>query len=166
MTNTTNESPQLFAANELMGAALTANMSKTDTLAFASDPKSFIASYLKFDAGDVSISVVENGADTLNLALPYYSALENISTEALKDADIGDVAGGEIIITLGIIGGAVAGGTLGVIVGAGLTVGAGIAIGGAVAGGVAGVGAAVGIGVGVAAGQKAGEGKNLDGSSK
>ncbi len=155
MTNTTNEGPQLFAANELMGATLTANMSKSDRVAFASNSKSFISSSLNLDTGDISVSVVENDSATLHLALPYYADLERLSAEVLKDADIDDVAGGEIIISIGVAIGSLAAVSAAVAAGAAATAG-GVAVAVAGAGLVAG---------GVAAAQAA-EGKNLDGSKK
>ncbi len=171
MTDTTNESPQLFAANEIMGAALTVNMSKTDTLAFASDPKSFISSSLNLDTGDISVSVVENDSATLHLALPYYTDLERLSAGVLKDADIDDVAGGEIIISILAIAGAIGGGVAAAaITGTALSFGTAAVVTGAIIGtgvGVAaGVGAVAGIGVGGAQAAAAAGGKNLDGSKK
>ncbi len=143
MTDTTNEGPQLFAANEIMGAALTAKMSKSDILSFEQDPRSFIASSLNFDTGDISVSVVENDSATLNLALPYYSDLERLSAEVLKDADIDDVSGGELLITIGLL---VAASFAGV-----------VATGATIVG--------VGAGIGAAAGA-AGDGSDSDGSGK
>ncbi len=100
MTDTTNESPQVFVSNEILGAILTAGLSKSEVLYFGSDPKSFIYSALDADIGAISLSVVENGVDTINLALPYYADLERHSAEVVKDSDIADISGGEIIITV------------------------------------------------------------------
>ncbi len=104
MTDTTNKAPQIAASSEIMGAALTAGMSGTEILAFGADPKSFIASSLSVDTGDVTLSVVENGVDTINLALPYYSALDQLAMEAVTESDLDGVSGGEIIISLIIVG--------------------------------------------------------------
>ncbi len=107
MTNTMNEKPQVFASNELMGATLTANLSKSDVRAFRADPKSFIYSALDADVGDISLSVVENGVDTINLALPYYADLERHSAEVMKDSDIANISGGEVIVLFFLISTAV-----------------------------------------------------------
>ncbi len=170
MTDMTKEGAQIFASSEIMGAALTANMSKSDSLTFSADPKSFIHSSLDVDMGVISVLVVENDSGTINLTLPYYSSLETMSIGAVNELDMDGISGGEILISIFAIGGAIAAaataGALGVT--GLLTTGVGIAVvaGGAIAGGVVGAGAIAGIGVGAAAGHKAGSGENLDGSSK
>ncbi len=117
----TNNKPQVFASNEILGATLTAKMSKSEIQAFSKDPKSFISASLDADTRDVSFSMVENSADSINLALPYYSQLDSISASSLQEHDIDSVSGGEIVISLTIIGvglattaGAVAAGVAGV----------------------------------------------------
>ncbi len=100
----TNNKPQVFASNEILGATLTAKMSKSDVQAFGKDPRSFLASSLDVDTGAVSLHMVENNVDTVNLALPYYSQLGSISASSLQEFDMGSVSGGEIIISLSIIG--------------------------------------------------------------
>ncbi len=97
MTDITNETKQVFASNEILGAALTAKMSQSEVAAFEKDPRSFIASSLDFDTGDISLRTVENSAGMVNLVLPYYSVLDSISAESLGEADISSISGGEII---------------------------------------------------------------------
>ncbi len=98
MTNKKNN--KVVATNEILGATLTANMSKSDILSFEKDPRSFIASSLKADTGDVSLSMVENSDGLVNLALPYYSQLDGTSARVLSDDAIDSVSGGELLISL------------------------------------------------------------------
>ncbi len=124
MTDTTNKRAQISSSNEIMGAALTAKMSKSDILSFEQDPRSFIASSLNIDTGDISLSVVENDSGTLHLVLPYYSDLERISANAVRDGEIGKISGGEILITIGTVIAATAAATVAIVgVGAGVGVG-------------------------------------------
>ncbi len=175
MTDTMNKNGELFVSNELLGATLTVRMSESDVASFAKDPKSFIASSLNFDTGDVSVLMVENDFGTVNLVLPYYADLERISAESVMDGDIGDIAGGEILISIFAICGVAAGtaiaGTLGAAAiagtGAATALGMGLIIGGGVVGGVAGVATVATVAaVGGAAGDAATQGKNLNGSDK
>ncbi len=174
MTNTTNERLQLFAVNELLCPILTHIMSNSDVLAFASDPGSFIGSSLNIDTGDVSLLVVENDSATINLALPYYSDLEQISAEAVNELDMDDISGGEILISIFAISGAVAAcavaGSIGVgtaaVTGIVTAAGVGIVTAAAIAGGAVGATVVTGIAVGGAAGHRASKGQNLNGSDK
>ena len=67
---------------------------------------------------DSNVSFVENAADEVHLALPYYSVNDKISTLAsfsLSDEEMAEVVGGEIgflvaIMTTTIIAGGTAGG--------------------------------------------------------
>ncbi len=135
-----NKKNQVFASSEILGATLTANMSKSDISAFRKDPSSFIASSLNVDTGVVSLSMVENSADTINLALPYYSSLDSLSAELLEDGDVSSVSGGEVIIAIVTAITATAVGAV-----------SALAVGGAIA---------------IAADVQADEGLNLDGSEK
>ncbi len=100
MNNTMNNKPQVFATNEILGATLMANMSQSDVLSFGRDPRSFIASSLNVDTGDISLQTVENSAGMINLALPYYSVLDSMSADFLDESDVGSVSGGEIIAAI------------------------------------------------------------------
>ncbi len=174
MTDTTihsNEFGKLFASNELMGAILTKDMSIFDIDIFQRDPRSFLSSVSNTDIGDIGLSVIENDFGTVNLVLPYYSELDKVTAQYVNELSLGAVSGGEIIISIlavvGAIGGSIAaasitGATLAAgtaAITAGALVGAGIGIG-------VGVGATAAIGVGAAAGAAAANDKNLDGSSK
>ncbi len=161
MTDMNKEGAQIFASSEIMGAALTANMSKSDMLSFTKDPKSFISSSLDTDTGDISLLVVENDSGTINLALPYYSMLERISAEAVNELDMDVVSGGEILISIFAIGGLAA-----VAAATAAASGVGAMVVGGVVGGAVGAAVVTGVAVAGAAGYKSSKGENLDGSSK
>ncbi len=103
MTDINNKGPQVFASSEILGATLTARMNKSDRVAFESDPRSFIASSLNADIGDVSVLVVENGSGLINLALPYYSYVDKMSATMLNEDHVSDVSGGEIVIAIALL---------------------------------------------------------------
>lgn len=138
---------QMFASNEVMGAVLTKDLNSGDARAFGADPKGFIYSATNIDIGAGEFSVVENSGNTINLALPYYSVVEQFSAQVLDESGLDDVSGGEILISLFIAAGIGAG------VGAGIAAGVAtstLAIVGGVVGGAIGVATTVAVGTGIA----------------
>lgn len=110
-----NEVLGVFAASECAHDAALAQ-------ALVSDPKSALKQAAGIDVpADMHVQPVHNSADEVHVAIPAYAVLERGDAKAaLHEADLKDVSGGEIFITLGVVGG----------------VAAGVAVGGAVAGGV------------------------------
>lgn len=148
---------KICASTEIAGVVLTNELPTEQLDNFASDPHSVIACYLDLDFANIAIHVVENSAEEIHIALPYYDKIEAIRSEVLADTSMNDVAGGEVITALtflfGSIGFAFGIGTVSTAT-ATFTTGAvvgGIAITAAVVGsatvGAIGAGAAVGVGV-------------------
>lgn len=134
---------KLFPSTELMGAIAINSLTSKQIERFAEDPYAAVA-LTGADLSDLSIVAVENTAEVIHLALPYYEALDGTSAQAVSDDDLDAIVGGEIIITLSIVGTGLALTALSVGfkgVAAGMAVAgvvAGVAVAGAVAGGVAG----------------------------
>ncbi len=162
-----NKAPILFPTNEIVGSMLTPHVSSADLNKFKANPKDAFMSIANIDADiveNLSIDFCENTPDTLNVVLPYYAAVEDISAYSLSDSETKDVVGGEILSTiafcilgaLSAIGGAAAG-VVGVTLGVtgSVVLGAAIAAGGATAA----IGATVGVGFGIDEGVKKSKGK-------
>ena len=120
---------KIFASTELVGAMAVSAMDKEQAQAFASDPV-MVAARFDIDISNYEISVVKNSNQDINLILPYYASLESIQSEVLQDEKLGNVAGGEIIISIA----AIIGGCIGAVVGGTVGIGVGAAIGGVTAG--------------------------------
>ena len=153
---------KLLPMNELIGAVVIPALSNEDIQAFKTDANSVLASTCNIDI-EVDVKLVENSNSDVNLALPYYSEVEALRVEMLKDERLNDISGGEIVISIFVVGGALAGFGLASAAGAGvLTTLAAISVG-SVVGGVVGAGVA---GTAIAAGVQKAKGKHLDGKSK
>ncbi|MDD9807873.1 MAG: hypothetical protein OXU34_06350 [Gammaproteobacteria bacterium] len=81
---------------------------------------------------DVNVVYQQNTADVVNIAIPDFEGFEAGVAQALKDADLEQISGGEIGITIGLFVGWI-----------GVTVAAGLGISGVVAAGAGSVVAAV-----------------------
>ncbi len=130
----------LFASTEIIGALTTNNLSAEDAKTFAADPQAAIAA-MGVDVSHIDVKVAQNSENDVSIVLPYYTQVEVFQSEMLKDEKLNNVAGGEIIISLAIIGGVAIGSTVAVsagIAGTGVVVAAAIggAIGGTIAGGI------------------------------
>lgn len=159
----TNNSNKLVALNEVFGAYATHQLSNEGVNLLKADANNFIKSNFDIDI-DGDISIIENSENEINLALPFYSGVEDIKAMALKDKNLDNISGGEILITVFAAIGVAAGVASGVaIAGAASGLGIGLGIAGGIAGGV--VGAAV-VGVGINAAVQHSNGNNFDGSKK
>ena len=128
-----------FASTELVGAIFSDALPNDKVAEFLVDPQSVITSNLNADFSSVEITAVTNTDDEVNLALPYYSLLDVVKVKELDEESLEAVSGGEIFVSLGILGGMFAGAAIATAVGAGV----GVSTAGAVIGGIAG-GIAVG----------------------
>ncbi len=54
------------------------------------------------------VSFVQNADKEVNLTLPYYSFLGNAKSEAITDANLDEVSGGEVFVSVIIVGAAAA----------------------------------------------------------
>ncbi len=156
----------VFASTEIVGALLTRNMNSAEALSFEDDAISYVSSSLNVDVRNVSLSVVRNEGDSVNLILPYYSAIDNFSAQVMDEVDMDSVAGGEIIISLAIFGGVIGGTAIAAVASVGVAAATAITVTAGVAAGAVAAGAVAGAVVGGVAGYKGAKGENLDGSSK
>ncbi len=152
----------LVFITEFVGAVLVPAVSKGEIENFTNDPKSFMKS--NYDVNlETDINFVENSGSEINLALPYYSQVDEISAQALSNEEMIDITGGEILISICVVGGLGIGAAIGCA--AGLS---GIALGATMAGvGIAGglIGATV-VGASIAAGTQAAHGNDIHGNKK
>ena len=143
----------LFPANEIVGALGVSELTAGQAKAFAANPNQAIAS-LGVDAMGVDFKVVENAGNDVHIALPFYSEIDEMNAEVMKDERLANIAGGEILISIGIVGGMMAGVGIASALGVSLTtvgfiggiiggVSGGIIVAGAVAGGIAGADGAI-----------------------
>lgn len=144
-----SNSQQLVISIEIASDLLLSKLSDSDIASFKSDPQSFVFANTNQDLGDMAISVVENTDNEIHLSLPYYENIEVMKADAIKDEDLDDVAGGEIIMLIAAVAGGI------------FALGCGGAVWAA-----AGTAAAAGVAVGIAVGVQDSQGKNLDGSKK
>ena len=141
----------LAPSTELMGAIMLHQLDSCEIEQLKADAKGYIYARTNVAVGDdVVVNIVVNSDNEVALALPYYDSIEVARANALDDINIGQVAGGEIIISTivgAIIGFSVAAG----VTGSALTVtaAASAAVIGTVTGAV--IGAAVGTAVTTAA---------------
>lgn len=147
-----SNSKQVFASTEIVGDYLLSGLSSNEINNFKADPQSFILANTNQDFSNVSISVVENSANEINLVLPYYAAFDTSEAQAIRDSALDSVSGGEIV---GVV--------MAIVAGVATAVGIGVAVvGGALLAG----GGAAGIVVGAATAIQGSQGRNLDGSKK
>ena len=143
---------------EISSVVLIDTLTKTDTAEFLGNPKNFIASKLHVNTDDVDILVAENNNEEVHLALPYYSYIETVQAEMLKDTCLENITGGEILITASAFGGFLIAGVF--------SSGYGVSVAGAVIGGALGVATLAAIAAGAVAGVRSRDGENIDGSKK
>ncbi len=142
---------------EISSAILTDALTQEDIAQFLSHPKNFVCSKLKTDIVGVDITVATNNKSEVHLALPYYSGIEAAKAQALQDGSLNDISGGELLITLGAVGGLLIGQIAGTVT---LT-----ALGGII-GGAVGAAALAGVIGGTTTAIRAKKGQNVDGSPK
>lgn len=132
---------KLLASNEVVGALVTNELSASDAKAFADNPQNVIATHFDLDVYHIDFNVVQNSDSDVNLVLPYYEAIDEMHSSALKDESLSNISGGEIFLTIGTLCG------MGIAIGVGTAIaGAGaVGAGTLIAGGI--IGAAVGAGV-------------------
>lgn len=141
---------KMVANIEILSDLILSTLSNEDIASFKSDPKSFILANAEQDLTHMDIFVVENNNDEVNISLPYYSDLDSSQVRLIKERDLANVSGGEIVAVGTIIA------TVG-------SIGTVAAIGGFITL-VAGFVTAAGLVIGYQ--NQAAEGKNLDGSKK
>ncbi len=148
---------KIYPINEIVTASVVANFSKDDLSGLVDNPKDFLKSTCDIDLiDDITFNLVENTDSEMNLALPYYSIVDDFTASALSNEDAENVSGGEIIMALSMLGATIAAavgfasvsGTVAAVIG-GSVVAAGV-----VAGAIAVAGVAAGAGVGVSHGVK------------
>lgn len=150
-----NKPTNLFASTEIVGAIATSGLTASDVEALTADPKSVIESNFDIDVSGLDIKVIENSGNDIILTLPYYSIVEQLQAEALKDESLQDISGGEILITLGILAGIGVTITAGVAITGTAVAGSVVAVGGLVGGLIGGAAVAAAAGAGIAEGAKA-----------
>lgn len=118
----TNQQKSIPLVNEIIGVFAASECANDDTLDrdFVADPKSTIKKTVGLDIPtDASMRTVRNTADEVNIAIPAYAALDSVAAkEALKEADMRKIAGGEVVIAA-IVGTTIVAGTAVVAFGAG-----------------------------------------------
>ncbi len=142
---------------EISSAILTDSLTQKDASQLLQNPKDFVCAKLNADTAGVDITVATNNNNEVHLALPYYSGIEQAKAQVLKDGSLDDISGGELLITLGAVGGLLIGQIAGTVT---LT-----ALGGII-GGAIGAAALAGVIGGTTTAIRAKKGQNVDGSPK
>lgn len=88
MSNT--KTPQLALTYEILGA-----FEPTASDAVKQDALNSI---------EADVAFVNNTDNEVHLALPYYDCVAKISAANVSDADTADVSGGEVVVTMAILG--------------------------------------------------------------
>lgn len=117
---------KLYITNEIFGALAVNSFSDEDARDFASSPRDFISAKTKYNLSpDMDVIAVSNKADEINIALPYYSKMDEALMQKLSDENMDNVSGGEIVfvalgLAIGVTGTLSAAGAIatGVLVGA------------------------------------------------
>ena len=99
MTNTDQKTIALV--NEFAGVLFLNNLSDDILNSVRDNPVDYIKANADIDIG-FDIKITENSSNEVNLVLPYYSAVEAISAEALSYEELSEIDGGEIFISIGI----------------------------------------------------------------
>lgn len=135
-----NTSPSLAPTTEIVAAIILDSLPAEEIRQLKADAKVYIYARTNVEIGDnVKIHIANNTPTRVALALPYYGRIEKARAEILKETEIQNIIGGEIVISLLI--GSLVGGAIGIVASgsaAAITVGST-------------VGAVVGAGIGVAA---------------
>ena len=146
---------QLYPTTELMSVAVLGTLDDQEVNKIKDDAKGYLFAKTNIDLGDIAVNTVENTNSQINLTLPYYSLVDEVSAQALTDSSIEDAAGGfEIFFSIGtavtVIAGTLFGaGAAAAVGGAAISVGVAVVAAGIAAGAVAIGTVAVGTGVGV-----------------
>ena len=88
---------------EIGASMLSKNVTGEQSVAFKANPADFLKSNYDISTS-AEVKTVENSNDTINLTLPYYSNLDTASAGPMTDGDMDSVAGGEIFISLVVLG--------------------------------------------------------------
>ncbi len=97
---------QIAPFNEIIACVILQNLDNDNFHAFAKNPRAFIFTHINCDIGDsMKLHTVENNADEVHLALPYYSEMAELNAKILTDCQLNEITGGEIVIGLAIAGG-------------------------------------------------------------
>lgn len=102
-SNDINNQPEIFPFNEIVGSFLTNNLVDEDVNSFSNDPGAFLKSNLDIDTV-ASLNVVKNNSKEVHLTLPYYGFMDNLQAHFVNDDTLEDVAAGEIIISILVVG--------------------------------------------------------------
>ncbi len=148
-----NTNTNLFPANEIVGALGVSELNAEQAKAFAANPNQAIAA-LGVDTMDIEFKVVENSGKDVHITLPFYTEVDAMHAEMIKDETLNQISGGEIFISIGIVGGIMAGVGIAGALGVGVTtigfvggaiggIAGGIIVAGAIAGGIAGADASI-----------------------
>lgn len=95
--------PTLYPTPEIVSAIICYDLNKKQRDALTESPKEIIGYIFDVEINEVDIKIVHNSPENMNLILPYYDGLENISAQALNEAELKEVSGGELVI-VAIIG--------------------------------------------------------------
>lgn len=83
---------------EIIGAITDHKLSKEQAMKFKNDPNSFLAEMNLKPNADMQVQAIENSANEIHLALPFYEGVEESSAIKLSDENVEGVSGGEIIV--------------------------------------------------------------------
>ncbi len=146
---------KLFPSTEIIGAMACDIMNAEQIKAFALKPETIIASLAEIDVSNLDITVVENSKNDVNIVLPYYSQIETMQAEMLKDESLNNISGGEILISVGITAGL----GIGLLIAKAVSAGASVAIAGGLVGAAIGASVVASVAGGVIAGVEENEQK-------
>lgn len=87
---------QIHLTNEIASSYLSDYLLESEYDSLLNHPENYLKSQFDLDI-NAEITIVQNQPNLINLALPYYSGLEDISAEAVSPHQMESVAGGEIV---------------------------------------------------------------------
>lgn len=152
-----NKNIKLPPTIEISSAVLMPHLTETDLQRLHESPNQFLKTKFNVDI-DIDIQVVCNDSQIINLVLPYYSQIEALQIEMLKDNRLDEIVGGEILVLVGAGAGAAIGW------GFGFSITSAV-IGGLIGGTLAGGAGAI-IGTITAVAVHAADDENIDGTPK
>ena len=93
---------EVAASNELLSAFLSDSLEAVSENTFLhANPHMFIFAKTNVEIPRrVNINVVENDIETVNLALPYYAGISDMTAFALSDEELELVTGGELLVLI------------------------------------------------------------------
>lgn len=88
---------KITLTNEIASSYLSDSVLESHYETLLNNPKDYVKSQFNIDLNS-EIAIVKNQPDLINLALPYYSALESMTSfAAIADEDLETITGGEIL---------------------------------------------------------------------